>query len=81
MHIHKTRGTCSSSIEVDVKNGVIVHCVIHGGCPGNSIGMQRLALGKTPEEVIKTLKGIQCRNGTSCPDQLALALEKFILKV
>ena len=29
------------------------------------------------EEAIRRLKGIQCRGGTSCPDQLAKALLKM----
>lgn len=31
----------------------------------------------TVDEAIRRLKGIQCRNGTSCPDQLATALEEY----
>ena len=77
MHIHKTKGTCSHTIEVDVKDGIIVHCQIKGGCPGNTLGVQQLSIGQKASDVIQALKGIQCRNGTSCPDQLATALEAF----
>ena len=36
-----------------------------------------LVVGMTVDEAIRRLKGIQCRNGTSCPDQLATALEEY----
>ncbi len=42
-----------------------------GGCPGNTVGVAKLAVGQKVEDVIALLKGIQCRNGTSCPDQLS----------
>ena len=42
-----------------------------GGCPGNTVGVAKLAVGRKVEDVIALLKGIQCRNGTSCPDQLS----------
>ena len=46
-----------------------------GGCTGNTQGVARLVVGRKVKDVIAMLKGIQCRNGTSCPDQLAQALE------
>ena len=48
-----------------------------GGCTGNTQGVARLAEGRNIDEVIALLKGIQCRGGTSCPDQLARALEEI----
>ena len=49
-----------------------------GGCPGNTVGVSRLVEGKNVDEVIKMLKGIDCRGrGTSCPDQVAKALEEY----
>ena len=47
------------------------------GCTGNTTGVAALAKGMTLDEAISRLKGIQCRNGTSCPDQLARALEAY----
>ena len=42
----------------------------------NHKGIAALVEGQKPEEVAKKLKGITCgRRTTSCPDQLALALE------
>ena len=48
-----------------------------GGCAGNTQGVARLAKGRKIDEVISLCKGIQCRGGTSCPDQLARALEQI----
>ena len=51
---------------------------IVGGCPGNTVGVARLVEGKNIDEVIKLLKGIDCAGrGTSCPDQVAIALEEY----
>ncbi len=76
MTTYKTSGTCSSAIEYEVGNGVVTHCRFIGGCPGNTQGVARLVIGRKVEDVIAMLKGIPCRNGTSCPDQLARALEQ-----
>ncbi len=69
------RGTCASGATYEITNGIITACTIHGGCPGNTQGVARLVVGRPVSEVIPLLKGIICRNGTSCPDQLARALE------
>lgn len=78
MHTYKTRGTCSSKIDFNVRDGIVTHCAFHGGCDGNAQGLARLATGRRVEDVIALLRGIQCRNGTSCPDQLARALEDYL---
>ena len=75
MKTFKTRGTCSQAIRYEVENGVLTACSFIGGCPGNTQGLARLAAGRPVDEVIRLLKGVQCRGGTSCPDQLARALE------
>lgn len=69
------RGTCASGATYEIRNGIITACTIHGGCAGNTQGVARLVTGRPVGEVVPLLKGIQCRNGTSCPDQLARALE------
>lgn len=49
------------------------------GCMGNTQGVAALVEGMEVEEVIKRLKGIDCGGrGTSCPDQLAKALEQYL---
>jgi len=69
---------CSNKIELDIENDIIISCKIIGGCPGNTVGVSKLVEGKNIDEIINTLKGIQCGiRGTSCPDQLAIALEEY----
>ena len=80
MTTYKTTGTCSSAIEYEVENGIVTNCRFIGGCPGNTAGVARLVIGRKVEDVIALLKGIPCRNGTSCPDQLARALEQSLPK-
>lgn len=77
--IYKTRGTCSTSIDVELKDGVIDSVKFTGGCNGNLQGISALVKGMKPEEAISRLKGIRCGfKPTSCPDQLAHALEEMI---
>lgn len=78
MKTYKTQGTCSRAIEYEVSDGVLTACRFVGGCPGNTQGVAKLAVGRKVKDVVELLKGIQCRNGTSCPDQLARALETEI---
>jgi uncharacterized protein (TIGR03905 family) len=76
MKLFRTQGTCSAAIEYEVADGILTSCRFMGGCPGNTQGVAKLAVGRRVEDVIALLKGIQCRGGTSCPDQLARALEQ-----
>ena len=70
--IYKTKGTCSTSIDVELKDGVIDSVKFTGGCNGNLQGISALVKGMKPEEAISRLKGIRCGfKPTSCPDQLA----------
>ena len=75
MKSFKTQGTCSQVINYEVTDGVVTACQFVGGCPGNTQGVAKLVVGRRVEDVIALLKGIVCRGGTSCPDQLARALE------
>lgn len=76
---YETHGTCSREIAIELKDGVIDSVKFTGGCNGNTQGVSALVKGMTPQEAISRLKGIRCgARPTSCPDQLALALEKMI---
>ena len=73
---YKTQGTCSQEIDIELKDGVIDSVSFTGGCNGNLQGVSALVKGMKPEEAISRLKGIRCgMKPTSCPDQLARALE------
>lgn len=77
--LYKTHGTCSVAIDLEVENGIIKHAQFINGCPGNTAGISQLVAGMPAAEVIKRLKGIKCGNKpTSCPDQLACALEEAL---
>lgn len=76
---YQTKGTCSTAIDIEVKDGVIESVVFTGGCNGNLQGIGALVKGMSPEEAIRRLKGIRCgMKPTSCPDQLAHALESML---
>ena len=77
MFTYRTRGTCSTAMDLEIRNGVITHCVIHNGCRGNTQGLAAMVIGQKAEEVAAKLEGIQCRGGTSCPDQLAKAIRAY----
>ncbi len=75
----RTKGTCSGQIDIELENGIIENVVFYGGCNGNLKGISALVKGKKPEEVIPLIKGIKCGfKSTSCPDQLAKALEEAL---
>ena len=72
------QGVCSMQMIFEIDNNIIKSLKIIGGCPGNTLGVSRLVVGKSVDEVIEMLKGIPCgTRGTSCPDQVAIALEKY----
>ena len=74
-----TKGVCSRQIDLDIENGIITDAKFTGGCSGNTQGVASLVVGMTVEEAIKRLRGIKCGfKPTSCPDQLAIALEEHI---
>ena len=76
---YQTKGTCSTSIDVEVEDGKIKFVQFFGGCNGNLKGIASLVTGMEIEDAISRLKGIRCGfKPTSCPDQLALALEEML---
>ena len=78
MFHYKTRGTCSTAIDLDIdENGMITACAFTNGCQGNTQGLAKMVVGRKADEVKDMLRGIQCRGGTSCPDQLSRAIEAF----
>nr|MBP3681077.1 TIGR03905 family TSCPD domain-containing protein [Clostridia bacterium] len=75
---YKPQGVCSTEMIIDVENDIIKNIKITNGCNGNLKGISNLLIGMNINEVIHKLKGIKCGyKNTSCPDQIALALEKI----
>ena len=76
---YRTKGTCSSAIDIELDNGIIKSVHFTGGCNGNLQGISRLVEGMPAKEAISRLKGIKSGfKPTSCPDQLAVALESIV---
>ncbi|MEZ3461237.1 MAG: TIGR03905 family TSCPD domain-containing protein [Lachnospiraceae bacterium] len=75
---YKTSGTCSQLIDLEVEGDVIRSVAFTGGCNGNLKGISALVSGMKVDDAISKLKGIKCGfKNTSCPDQLARALEQY----
>lgn len=74
-----TCGTvCSRQIDIELEGDTVRRVQYTGGCHGNTQGLSALCVGMKKAELIARLRGIDCKaRGTSCPDQLARALEKL----
>lgn len=78
-HIYKTKGTCSTCIELEIEDdGIIKDIAYWNGCNGNLQGISRLVKGMHANTVIEKLEGIRCGSrSTSCPDQLCKMLHEL----
>ncbi len=75
---YKPEGVCSREMIIELEGDIIKSVKIVGGCPGNTVGLTYMVQGRKIDEVIQKLKGIPCgMKTTSCPDQLARALEEI----
>ncbi len=75
-YTYTPKGVCARQITFEVENGILKNVSFYGGCNGNTQGISSLVEGMEIKEVIKRLKGTDCSGKrTSCPDQLAQALE------
>ena len=76
---YKTKGTCSRNIHLTIEDGIIKEIIFQGGCHGNTQGVSLLAVGRPAAEVAELLRGVDCNGkGTSCPDQLAKAIDQLL---
>ena len=79
---YQPKGVCSMEMDIEVEGEIIKSVNIIGGCAGNTKGVSILVAGMNINDAIKKLKGIDCAGrGTSCPDQLARALEEIKTKI
>ena len=75
---YRPQGVCSQEIVINIENGIVKELKVIGGCSGNLQGIASLVKGRTVDEVIERLNGIKCGfKPTSCPDQIAKALEQY----
>ncbi len=73
---YRPSGVCSRMFDIDIEDGIVKDLHVTGGCNGNLQGISSLVRNMPVDEVISRLKGINCGGkGTSCPDQIARALE------
>jgi len=78
MYTYKTKGTCSTEINFSIENDIITEVSFKRGCNGNLSGISVLVKGMKVNDAISKLEGIDCNGkGTSCPDQLAVALKEW----
>lgn len=77
----RPRGVCSNEMHLEIEGNILKKLTVIGGCHGNLQGISSLAEGMDVDEIIRRLKGIRCgMKDTSCPDQLARALEQAKIK-
>lgn len=77
---YTTQGTCARFINIETDGEQVKSVKFIGGCSGNASGLSVLLQGMNIQDVILRLKGIKCQGNTSCPDQLAKALEAMQIK-
>ena len=77
MFSYKTHGTCSTQIDLEIRDGIITYCKFTRGCTGNTEGLARMVVGQKAEDVAALLEGVPCRGNTSCPDQLSKAIRAY----
>lgn len=76
---YKPEGVCSQEMIINIEGDILKSVKIVGGCAGNTVGLSKLVEGMKVKDVIEKLKGIPCGfKQTSCPDQLARALEQYL---
>ncbi len=73
------RGVCAMKISFDIEDGVLRNVSFLGGCDGNLKAISKLLEGEDAQKAVNILKGNDCRGrGTSCADQLAIAVEQAL---
>ena len=78
MESYKTQGTCAREIKFNVVDNKVTDVDFVSGCPGNLLGIKALVEGQDLDQIIEKFSGITCGSkSTSCPDQLAQALEEY----
>ncbi len=75
----KTKGVCARQISFAIKDGKLYDVRFYGGCPGNTAAIGKLLEGTDAKRAVSILKGNDCGGkGTSCADQLAIAVSEAL---
>lgn len=76
-YTYRPKGVCAQRMTIELEDGIIKNVEVLGGCNGNLQGISALVRGMKAQEAIERMRGIRCGfKNTSCPDQLAKALEE-----
>lgn len=76
-YVYQTKGTCSKRITIELDGNIIQRVEFEGGCNGNLSGISKIVEGMTVEHIVEKFSGTKCGNRpTSCPDQLAIAVQE-----
>ena len=77
-YTYRPKGVCSQMMEMDIEDNKLKSLKVTGGCSGNLQGIAKLVEGMDIDDVINRLDGVRCGfKSTSCPDQIAKALEQY----
>lgn len=72
-------GVCSRQIHFGIEDGKLHGVRFTGGCPGNLAAISKLLEGADARHTVELLRGNDCGGkGTSCADQLAIAVEQAL---
>ena len=72
---YRTKGTCSTQIDLEINGDVVTNVVFYGGCNGNLKAIPALVDGMTVDYIVNKCSNIKCGfKNTSCADQLAHAV-------
>ena len=74
-YTYKTKGTCSTQIDLELEGNIVHNVKFTGGCNGNLKAIGKLTEGMDAERLVSLLSGNTCGGkGTSCADQLSRAV-------
>ena len=85
--LYRPTGVCAQYIKVIIsedeksnkEDNIIKKAIFMGGCPGNAVGLSLAIEGRSAGSIMNLLKDVKCgAKETSCPAQLAKALEEYI---
>lgn len=78
-YTYRPRGVCSRQISFGIEDGKLRNVRFMGGCPGNTAAIGKLLEGREAAEAVRILLGNDCGGrGTSCADQLAIAVKEAL---